>query len=75
MPLFKLQVQDDAQDASVWHDVKGADGKLLVFDKEDEARARLRELYPVLVGLEQYAAGPKRTRVLRIYSIDEDEDT
>ena len=73
--MFKLQVQDDESDARVWHDVKGADGKLLVFDKEDEARARLRELYPVLVGLEQYAAGPKRTRVLRIYSIDEDEDT
>lgn len=71
--MFKLQVQDDDKDATVWHDVQGADGKLLVFEKEDEARARLRELYPVLVGLEQYAAGPKRTRVLRMYSADADE--
>jgi hypothetical protein len=72
--MFKLQVQDDENDARIWHDVKGDDGKLLVFDKEDDARARLRQLYPVLVGLEQYSAGPKRTRVLRIYGTEEDED-
>jgi hypothetical protein len=72
--MFKLQVQDDEKDARVWHDVKGQDGKLLVFEKEEDARARLQELYPVLVGLEKYSAGPKRTRVLRIYGADDDEE-
>jgi hypothetical protein len=72
--LFKLQVQDDEKDARVWHDVMGPDGRLLVFDDEGKARARLQELYPVLVGLEKYSAGPKRTRVLRIYGPDDDEN-
>jgi hypothetical protein len=69
--MFKLQVQDDDNDARVWHDVKSADGRLLTFDNEDEARAKLEELYPVLVKLERYSAGSKRTRVLNII---EDED-
>ena len=33
MPKFKMQVQDDDNDARVWHDVKDANGKLMVFDK------------------------------------------
>jgi hypothetical protein len=69
--MFKLQVQDDDNDARVWHDVKSADGRLLTFDNEAEARAKLEELYPVLVKLERYSAGSKRTRVLNII---EDED-
>ena len=72
--MFKLQVQEDEKDPRVWHDVMGPDGKLLVFDNEDAARKKLRELYPVLVGLEQYSAGPKRTRVLRIYGADDEEE-
>ena len=71
--LFKLQVQEDDKDPLVWHDVNGPDGKLLVFDKEDDARAKLQQLYPVLFGLEKYSAGPKRTRVLRIYGTGDDE--
>jgi hypothetical protein len=69
--MFKLQVQDDDNDARVWHDVKSADGRLLTFDNERDARAKLEELYPVLVKLERYSAGSKRTRVLNII---EDED-
>ena len=69
--MFKLQVQDDDNDARVWHDVKGPNGTLLTFKNEDEARAKLEELYPVLVKLERYSAGSKRTRVLNII---EDED-
>jgi hypothetical protein len=69
--MFKLQVQDDDNDARVWHDVKSADGRLLTFDNEGDARAKLEELYPVLVKLERYSAGSKRTRVLNII---EDED-
>jgi methionine-rich copper-binding protein CopC len=69
--MFKLQVQDDENDARVWHDVKNAEGKLLTFDKEADARAKLEELFPVLVKMEQYA-GPKRTRVITIIA-DEDD--
>ncbi len=47
--MFKLQVQDD----------------------DNDARAKLAELYPVLAKMEQYA-GPKRTRVIAII-VDEDD--
>ena len=70
--MFTLQVQDDDNDARVCHDVKSADGRLLTFDDEAEARAKLEELYPVLVKLERYSAGSKRTRVLNIIQ-DEDD--
>ena len=69
--MFKLQVQDDDNDPRVWHDVRGPNGALLTFDNEADARAKLEELYPVLVKLERYSAGSKRTRVLNII---EDED-
>ena len=69
--MFKLQVQDDDNDARVWHDVKGSNGDLLRFEKEAEARAKLLELFPVLVKMEHYA-GPKRTRVINIIT-DEDD--
>ena len=68
--MYKIQVQDDENDASVWHDVKGADGHPLTFSDEGQARAKLEELYPVLVKMERYA-GPKRTRVIKILT-DED---
>jgi hypothetical protein len=45
-----------------------------VFDDAGAARARLEALFPVLVGLERYAAGPKRTRVIVMARDDEDED-
>ena len=70
--MFKLQVQDDENDARVWHDVKGPNGALLTFDSEADARAKLEELYPVLVKLERYSSGSKRTRVLNIIQ-DEDD--
>lgn len=68
--MFKLQVQDDDDDARVWHDVKGGNGEVLKFEKESDARAKLAQLFPVLVQMEKYA-GPKRTRVIVII---EDED-
>lgn len=64
MPSYKLQVQDDDANATIWHDVKSGSGQLLVFQDESNARATLEELYPVLVKLERFASGPKRTRVL-----------
>ena len=70
--MYKLLVQDDDNDARVWHDVFGADGKLLTFEKQAEARAKLEELYPILVKMERYAADSKRTRVIAILQDDED---
>jgi hypothetical protein len=66
--MFKLQVQEDDKDPQVWHDVNGPDGKLLIFEKEAAARAKLEELYPILVKMERYAADSKRTRVVSMYA-------
>jgi hypothetical protein len=76
MKSYKLQVQDDDAHPEIWHDVKNAEGRLLVFEKEDQARAKLEELYPILVKMERYASGPKRTRVLIVnpyQDIDEEK--
>jgi hypothetical protein len=70
--MFKLQVNEDDNDFGSWHDVKGPDGKLLTFENEPVARARLEELYPILVKMERYSAGSKRTRVLKIIKDDEE---
>ena len=72
-PKFKLQVQEDETDHRLWHDVHAPDGKLYVFATEGEARAKLEELFPVLLGLEKFSAGPKRTRVISIIADDEEE--
>ena len=64
MPTYKLQVQDDDTRSDFWRDVKSDTGHLLVFDKEPDARAKLEELFPLLVKMERFASGPKRTRVL-----------
>ena len=37
-----------------------------MFENESDARAKLKALFPVLVKLEEFAAGPKRTRVVVI---------
>ena len=65
---YKIEYQDDR---GLWHDVRGDDGEVLVYSTEDDARAALREKYPVLVEMEKYAGG-KRTRVIRIYDDDEE---
>ena len=64
MPTYKLQVQDDDAHPERWRDVLNEHGKLMVFDKEPDARAKLEELFPILVKMERFASGPKRTRVL-----------
>ena len=65
--MFKIEVEDDK---GIWSDVVDAAGKLLTFEKEEDARAALAQRFPVLVQMEKYAGG-KRTRVIRIL---EDED-
>jgi hypothetical protein len=69
MALFKLQVEEDDQ---TWHDVKNDQGEVLTFDDESKARSKLEELFPILVKLERYQSGPKRTRVIAVWS-DEDD--
>ena len=78
MPTFKLQVQDDDARADVWRDVKDAGGALLLFQNEPDARSHLEQLFPVLVKLEKFAAGPKRTRVVIVNAyadIDDEKDS
>jgi len=65
--LFKIEIEDGH---GRWSDVRGPDGAILTFEKEDDARAKLAELFPVIVQMEKYTGG-KRTRVIRIL---EDED-
>jgi hypothetical protein len=65
--MFKIEVEDDK---GIWTDVRNDDGTIMTFEHEDDARARLSALFPVLVQMEKYAGG-KRTRVIRIL---EDED-
>ena len=59
--------QDD-KDSHAWHDVEGPHGKLLIFENETEARARLEQPFSILVKMARYAAGSKRTRVLSMYA-------
>ena len=64
---YKLQVQEDEKDPRQWHDVTGTDGAPLMFDDEGVARAKLEELYPILVKMERFQQDTKRTRVIRIH--------
>ena len=66
--MFKIEVEDDR---GIWSDVRGSDGKVLVFDDEGTARAALAERYPVLVQMEKFGGG-KRTRVVRVFRTDEE---
>jgi hypothetical protein len=66
--MFKIEVEDRR---GVWSDVRGPNGAVLIFENEDDARAKLRELYPVLVQMEKYGGG-KRTRVVRIFRTDDE---
>jgi len=54
---LKIEVEDGA---SIWTDVRGGDGAILTFEREDEARAKLAELFPVMVQMEKYAGASAR---------------
>ena len=60
--MFKIETQEDN---GLWHDVRGPDGAPLLFSSKEEARAKLEEMFPVLVKMEKYAGG-KRTRVIAV---------
>ena len=68
--MYKIETEEEN---GLWHDVRGADGGILTFPTEAEAHARLQALYPVLVKMEHYA-GPKRTRVIAIFTEKQDAD-
>jgi hypothetical protein len=66
--MFKIETENGF---GIWTDVRDAKGNIVTFDKEDEARAKLMELFPVLVQMEKYGGG-KRTRVVRVFRSDEE---
>jgi hypothetical protein len=66
--MYKIEVQEEN---GLWHDVRGADGKPLTFASKEEARAKLGEMFPVLVKMESYGGG-KRSRVIAILGDDDD---
>ena len=68
--MYKIETQEEN---GLWHDVRGSDDQLLTFETESEAHAQLAALYPVLVAMEKYA-GPKRTRVISIWTDAQDAD-
>ncbi len=77
LTTYKLQVQDDDAKPDAWRDVKSESGKLQTFTDEAAARKALLEQFPVLVKLEQFASGPKRTRVVIVgafQDIDDEKD-
>jgi hypothetical protein len=66
--MFKIEIEDDK---GIWSDVRSADGAILTFDNEADARAALAVRFPLLVEMERYGGG-KRTRVIRIFEDDDD---
>jgi hypothetical protein len=68
MMMFKMEVEDDN---GIWSDVRGASGTVLTFESENDARAKLAELYPITVQMEKYVGG-KHTRVVRVFRTDEE---
>jgi hypothetical protein len=64
--MFKIEVEDGN---GRWSDVRGADGTVLTFENQDDGRASLAALYPVMAQMEKYGGG-KRTRVVRVFRSD-----
>ncbi len=74
MTTYKLQVQDDDAKPNTWRDVNDGAGKLQTFTDEAAARKALLEQFPVLVKLEQFASGAKRTRVVVVGAFQDLDD-
>jgi len=66
--LCKIETEDGH---GLWSDVRGPDGTVMTFENDEDARAKLAELFPVMVQMEKYAGG-KRTRVVRVFRTDEE---
>ena len=50
---LKYKIEIEAPNG-IWREVRGADGAIMTFDSEAEARTRLLELYPVETRMERY---------------------
>ncbi|HVK53784.1 MAG TPA: hypothetical protein VM532_02030 [Burkholderiales bacterium] len=68
--MYKIQVQEEN---GAWRNVDDPNGAPLTFRDKSQARAKLEELYPVLVKMEKYAM-PKRTRVVAMWDEEEGEE-
>jgi hypothetical protein len=66
--MFKIETENGH---GIWSDVRGADGNVLTFNDEEAARAKLAEMFPVLVQMEKYG-DPKRTRVVKVFRTDKE---
>jgi len=66
--MFKIETEDGH---GIWSDVRGTDGSVLTFDDEEAARAKLAELFPVMVQMEKFGGG-KRTRVVKVFRTDKE---
>ena len=66
--MFKIETENGH---GIWSDVRGTDGNVLTFSDEDAARAKLAEMFPVLVQMEKYG-DPKRTRVVKVFRTDKE---
>ncbi len=67
--MYKAEIQEEN---GLWHDVRGADGKALIFATDSEAHAKLAEMFPVMVKMEKFG-GDKRTRVVAVLKDDDDK--
>jgi hypothetical protein len=74
MTTYKLQVQEDEKQPDVWHDVRDDAGNIMLFTKQDEARAALAARYPVLVRMEALGVDRKRTRVIVVNAYQDIDD-
>lgn len=67
MAIYRIQTQEEN---GLWHDVRGSDGKPLVFESMEQAHAALDQMFPVLVKMQHYG-GTQRTRA---YEVLKDDD-
>lgn len=67
MAIYRIQTQEEN---GLWHDVRGSDGKPLLFESMEQAHAALDKLFPVLVKMQHYG-GTQRTRA---YEVLKDDD-
>jgi hypothetical protein len=67
MGVYRIQTQEEN---GLWHDVRGPDGKPLLFESMAQAHAALDRMFPVLVKMQHYG-GTQRTRA---YEVLKDDD-
>ncbi len=69
MGIYRIQTQEEN---GLWHDVRGPDGKPLLFESMEQAHAALDRMFPVLVKMQHYG-DTKRTRAYEVLKDDDDK--